>query len=398
MNMLRRYFELLRRPYVARLNAAAVLVGLPSGMRPLAIVLFARTATGSYGSASIVAAGVAIGAAFLAPLRGRAVDRRGAGRVIPLTAIAHTIAVGGLIGAGLADAPTAVLVLFAIASGAALPPVGTTLRTLTLDGLAGDDIGLAMSMQAFLNEIFFFTGPLLAAALIAIGSPELALAVMAVAVLIGALLFAYTKPVREHRGVPSHGGRWEVLSHPGMRTLMVTWWSSGVAFGAFDVALPAFADAHGAATVGGVMLGAISVGVMIGSILFGTRKSETHIGARYVAAWWLGALGMAPVVLATANWQLIPLCLLLGLAIAPATVLGFIMVGEVTSKASRTEGASWLGSSVSVGAAAGAASVGAVTDAASARTALIVPVVAQVLGATALLTRRRSLAPDEAVA
>src|SRR4051812_6224763 len=254
MKLPRPYLALLRRPYVARLNAAAVLCGLPFGMRPLAVVLFAREATGSYGSASVVAAGVAVGTAFLAPLRGRAVDRRGAGRVIPLTAVAHTIAIGGLIVAGLADAPMGVLALFAIASGGALPPVGTTLRTLILDGLTGDDIDLAMSMQALLNEIFFFTGPLAAALLIAVGSPALALGVMAVLVLAGALVFAATPPVRDHRGAPSPGGRWAVLAHPGMRTLMVVFATSGVAFGGFDVALPAFADEHGSAAVGGVML------------------------------------------------------------------------------------------------------------------------------------------------
>jgi predicted MFS family arabinose efflux permease len=312
--------------------------------------------------------------------------------------VAHTVAVAGLIVAGLNDAPLAVLVLLGVASGAAVPPVGTTLRTLILEGLAGDDIDVAMSMQAFLNEVFWFTGPLLAAVLIAVGSPALALGFMGGAVLVGSLLFAAAQPVRDHRGQEAAGGRWAVLAHPGMRTLMITWWTSGVAFGGLDVALPAFADAHGSAAVGGVMLGAISIGVMIGSLLFGTRKSEAHIGARYVAAWGLGALGMAPVLLATANWELVGLCFLLGLLIAPATVLGFILVGEVTSKANRTEGASWLGSGVAVGSALGAAIVGAVVDGSGARTALVVPVAAQVLGVVALFARRHTLIRTEAVA
>jgi predicted MFS family arabinose efflux permease len=392
------YAALVRRPYVARLNAAAVLVGLPYGMRPLALVLFARAATGSYRDAAIVAAAVAIGTAFLAPFRGRAVDRRGAAGVISSTAVAQAIALGGLIAAGLAHAPLVVLIVLGLLSGAAQPPVGTTLRTLTLEGLVGDDVDVAMSMQAFLNEIFFFTGPLLAALLIAIGSPQLALGVMAGAVLVGSLVFAAAQPVRDHRGEHLPGGRLAVFAHPGMRTLMLTWWTSGVCFGALDVSLPAFADAHGAAAVGGVMLAAISIGVMVGSIAFGSRKSSRDPGSRYIAAWALAALFVAPLPLATANWQLIPLCLVFGLSIAPATVLGFIMVGEVTTKGARTEGASWLGASVGVGSAVGAAVVGVVIDSASARAALLVSVAAQVFGVLVLLVRRRTLAPAEAVA
>jgi MFS family permease len=183
-----------------------------------------------------------------------------------------------------------------------------------------------------------------------------------------------------------------------MRTLMLTWWTSGVCFGAFDVTLPAFADAHGAAAVGGLMLGAISIGVMVGSIAFGSRKSATHAGSRYVVAWAFAALAIAPIPLATANWQLIPLCFVFGLAIAPATVLGYVMAGEVTSKGTRTEGASWLGAGVSVGAAVGAGIVGVVIDSTSARAALLVSVAAQAFGALVLFARRRTLVPDEAEA
>jgi predicted MFS family arabinose efflux permease len=397
MSLLSPYVVLLRRPHVARLNAAALLAGLPFGMRPLSIVLFARSATGSYGSASVVAAGVAVGAAFLSPSRGRAVDRRGAGRVLPAVAVGHTIALGGLIAAGLAHAPVALLVLLAVAVGGVWPPVGTTLRTLLLDGLAGDDMDLAMSMQALLNEIFFFTGPLIAALLIAVGSAALALGFMGASVLIGTLLFASVEPVRNHRGVPAPGGRWSVLAQPGVRTLIVVMGAWGVAFGGLDVALPAFADAHGAATVGGLLLASLSVGVAVGSVLFAARPSSASTGRRYVAACALGAAGMAPAALATDSWQLVPLCLLIGLAVAPATVLGFVIIGDVTTAATRTEGSSWMASGVLVGSALGAALVGLVVDGPGPRAALLVPCAATLVGFAVVLVRRGTLAAGAVV-
>jgi MFS family permease len=178
-----------------------------------------------------------------------------------------------------------------------------------------------------------------------------------------------------------------------MRTLLVMMAAWGVVFGSLDVALPAFADAHGSATVGGVLLAAISIGIMVGSILFGARGSRgTSASARYVGACALGVAGLAPAGLATATWQLVPLCVLIGVATAPATVLGFVIVGDVTSPATRTEGASWMTSGVAVGGALGAALAGVVIDGPGARTALVVPCAAALAGLSFLFLRRATLA------
>src|SRR4051794_41839078 len=90
---------------------------MPAGMQPLGLLLLAREATGSYGQASIVVAGTAIGTATISPLRGKAVDRRGASRVLPGFAAAYAAAVAaGVAAAGLGG------------PAAGLPPLRPALR------------------------------------------------------------------------------------------------------------------------------------------------------------------------------------------------------------------------------------------------------------------------------
>ena len=179
-----------------------------------------------------------------------------------------------------------------------------------------------------------------------------------------------------------------------MRTLLMSMAMWGMVFGSLDVALPAFADAHGSAAAGGLLLAALSVGVASGSVLFGALSSGGAAGPRYAWSCLLGAAGLAPAALAVATWQLVPLCVLIGLASAPATVLGFVLVGELNTSGTRTEAGAWIASVGAVGAASGAAVVGLVIDGPGARTALLVPCAAALAGAVVALARRGTLMPE----
>jgi hypothetical protein len=53
------YARLLRLPHIPRLVFCGLLATMPAGMQPLALLLLAREATGSYGQASIVVGGTA---------------------------------------------------------------------------------------------------------------------------------------------------------------------------------------------------------------------------------------------------------------------------------------------------------------------------------------------------
>src|SRR5436190_20747486 len=83
-----RYLRILRRPGTARLLAPALVARIPDSIAATAIVVVVRSVTGSYAAAGLAAGAFGIGAAVSAPLTGRAVDRLGQRRVLPVLAAA----------------------------------------------------------------------------------------------------------------------------------------------------------------------------------------------------------------------------------------------------------------------------------------------------------------------
>jgi len=77
-----RYRRALGAPHVLPLVASSVLARMPIGVLALALVLFLREHTGSYGSAGTIAGVFAFADALAAPVQGRMVDRLGQTRVI----------------------------------------------------------------------------------------------------------------------------------------------------------------------------------------------------------------------------------------------------------------------------------------------------------------------------
>src|SRR5215213_2432369 len=97
------YRAALAIPHVRLLVAAATLHGVASATAPLPLILLVAEQTGSYGSAGIVSGAFFVGTSITAPLRGRAVDRFGALRVILPLAILDTAAFAAVVVLAVAD-------------------------------------------------------------------------------------------------------------------------------------------------------------------------------------------------------------------------------------------------------------------------------------------------------
>jgi MFS family permease len=274
------YGHILGNRQAQILLGASILAGLSVGT-PLAIVLMVEGETGSFADAGAVTAALALSGAATSPLRGRLVDHHGQTRVLPTFAVLSALGLTGLVVAALAGAPVWALAVIAAAAGAATPPFLSALRPLWAELVEHPDqlVG-AYALQAILIEIFFIGGPLAAAALIALGSPEAAILALAGAELVGILAFAATPVSRRWRGEPRTVGRAGALASAGMRTLITVDVPVGMLFGILDVAVPAFARAHGAPAAAGAILAALAVGSMVGGIVYGpgagrSRRSAT---------------------------------------------------------------------------------------------------------------------------
>ena len=384
-------------PNGRRLVLASIVGRLPITFTSLGTVLLVREHAGSFATAGIVASAEAVGAAVTTPLQGRLIDRRGqSGILIPL-ALGNAAGLLLLAGAAVAGAPTAVLVACGLVAGACLPPLGACIRTIWSARLPGDVVDTAYSLEAILTEVMFVTGPLLATALFVLASPAAALVAAAALAVGGTLAFATTRVARDWRSDrAAHSGGW-ALSSPGMRTAVAAGIWTGVTFGAVEVALAAFARAHGRASVAGLFLAAMALGSMAGGLWYGTRRWRGPAARRYLLFLALLSAGLALLLLADSIAVMAALALLAGIPIAPAAACLYRIVDDVAPAGMMAESFTWLSTSVVVGAAAGTAIAGPVVQDAGDRAALAIPAAAAAIGALLVAARRASLAPAGAM-
>jgi predicted MFS family arabinose efflux permease len=114
-----------------RLPLAGATIGrLPFAAETLAVLLLVQDATGSFADAGLVNACYSIGAAAGLPTQGRIVDRIGQTRVIATATVVNSLALIGLILLAEDGASVAAMSAVAVFAGFAIPPLGTSIRTL----------------------------------------------------------------------------------------------------------------------------------------------------------------------------------------------------------------------------------------------------------------------------
>lgn len=391
----RAYVTLLRSPGVPRLAAAFVALGVSFTMTPVAFVLFARAATKSLPTASLVLAGSTAGSLVVGPLRGRLVDRVGPRRAVLWLAAPGLATDVAFIAAGRAQVGGSGLVALAFVSGAVAAPAVSALRTVWSRTLPEGEVRQAgYAVMSMLVETTYIVGPLVAGAVIALGSPTSAVALSAALQFTGAVGFATSPqaagPPRRQRRTPS--GRLPALASRGTRTLALTAAAFGITFGILDVAFPVFAHTHGSAAAAGVLLSAFAVGSWVGGFLYGLARHQTPAGRRYPVVCCFAAAGLAPLVLAPGLALMTALAVLAGLCFAPTTICQLAAIDDVAPAEHQGEALTWLGTLYGAGLALGAAVSGQLIGIAGIRAALAGASGAAALAAIVALARAGTLA------
>jgi hypothetical protein len=253
-----RYLDLLRAPGAAPLVAAVTVGRLPYGMNVLALILLLRSEGFRYGGADV--------SLTLAALSGAG--------VVPLTALA-------------------------LVGGAVTPPVSPAMRTLWPALVGRDRLDTAFAFDALQLEVVFIVGPLLAAALAALISPEVAFLTGVTMQASGALAFAAAPASRRWRPAAAVGtARAGALSVPGMRTLFAALAIGAVALGALEIAIPAFAEREASRSDSGWLFALWGVGSLAGGLWYGARHWRIAADRRFLVVSAALALCMAPLPLA----------------------------------------------------------------------------------------------------
>ena len=393
---MRRYGEVLRVPHVAALVAATLLARFPIGINALAVVLYLRESTGSFAVAGVVAGSLAAGSGVGAPVQGRLVDRFGQRRVLVPLGFLHAVALGALVLAGESAAATAVLVVFGLLAGFAIPPTSSVLRSMWPSLLRDrpELVQPAYALDSVLIELIFILGPLITGLITLILSPQAALIVSAVSVIVGTLTFTALPPSREWQPErEARAGLLGALGSPGVRSLVLISLPAGVGIGILEVAIPAFADASGARELAGVLLAVWSLGSAAGGLAYGALPNRPPLERTHLIVAGILPLSFLPLALAPSMAVMALLVIPAGMFLAPLLATRNELVGRVAPPGARTEAYTWPVTAFVGGISIGAAAAGLLVEGPGWRVAFLVGAGCAAVGAVLAVARRHTLAP-----
>jgi MFS family permease len=389
---LRQYMSVWRIPSAPTLLVTSTVARLGLGITSLALLLLVADVTGRYTPAAVAAGCYALASAVLGPIAGRLADRIGPAPVLRFTAIAHPLALVGLLLACRGDQPALAPIWIASGvAGATYPPVSAAVRG-AWNALTSPESGrtalrtTALAAESSLVELVFVAGPMLVAGFVAFGSAAAAIAAAALVTLVGTLLVAASPAMAAKPAHPDHGHTKGLgpLRVPGFAPLLLSVAGLGAAFGAAGVAVPAFAAEHAPGhsdSVAGILLAVWSLSSAAGGIWYGTRRFTMSVARQF--GWLLGAVAVSLAVLAAMPdvvWLAVALTVG-GATIAPALILENSLVGRITPAPMHNEAYTWV-MTVGVGSSAlGGAMAGVVADHSGAGMAFLVAGAGVALGA-----------------
>lgn len=369
---------------------AVTLVGrMPIGMTALGLILLLRGDGRSYALAGITDGAFALGVGIAQPALGRMIDRLGLRTVMLPLALGFPAALVALAFAGSAGA--LVLLPLALATGTLMPPIGAAMRALWPALVPSQELrATAYGIEAIIQEVAFIAGPPLVAVLAAASSPRSAIFVVAVLGGGGAAAFTVVATRTTAAFVPS---RARALDSLGARVVLLLSLLLGGAFGAEEVSMPAFAEAHGARAAAGALLAALALGSLLGGVIFATGTTAANVVRRLERGLLLCGLAVAPLFAARSLVEMGVLMALAGLPIAPTFAAQYVLLDAVATPGAATETFAWNTTAIFAGAALGNALGGVLIAASSYRASLGLAMAFALLSGTLALAlaRRGSL-------
>jgi predicted MFS family arabinose efflux permease len=387
----RRYRELLAAPDVRRVVSWGLIARMPMGMSALALVLLMRGAGYSYAVAGVASALNTAAAGIGAPVGGRLVDRNRASRVLVTYGALYGGALAWLFLAARGGAPVGVLLVLAAVAGAATPPVGPTVRSLWPQLVpSAEQRVTAFALEATAQELIFVTGPLVVAVLTALVSSGFGVVGAGVAGALGAVGFASTAAIRDRRPDPEHpdGARHllAALGPRGVRRVLAFSAGLGLAFGAVEVAIPAFAEHHGGRSLAGIALAAWSAGSLVGGLLAAsTPPADPHRRLRVVSALFAAALALP--LFAGSVPALAAVMFLAGLPIAPSFAITYNLIEAAAVRGTEAEVFGWISTAVTAGIAVGTAAGGSLIVHVGVHASILLGMGGALIAAAVALTR-----------
>ena len=392
--MLSSYRALLGRPGARPLVVASAVSWLSYSGYGLAVVLTVQDTTRSFALAGVAVAVQSLGAAALAPIRGRLVDRRGP-RALRYLAAAHVLAAALLLAACAPGRQTLLLVGVALL-GASSPPLIATARSLWTDLAGPHQAHTGHALNAALSDAAQVGSPALVAAVSLVISPAAALTVLVLGVPAAAVLLSRgALTSSDPPGSPSRTDHdiWGVVrGSAGLRTLMASDLTTGAWLAGLEIAVTAVAASKGIAELGAIPLVASALGSIGMSLWAGSRPLPGAPALRYLAGALIIAAALPITLLASAIAEIAAVLVIVGAGFGLLNVALFELLDIVSPSDRRTESFTWLTTASATGGALGASLCGRLAQV-NVTVPLLLVVGLALLGLGIAFAWRRTLAP-----
>lgn len=379
----------------------SLLARMPIAMIGLAMLLYVRTTTGSFGVAGLVSAAVLVGVAVGSVGQGRLIDRFGPTRPLLVVVVVFVVAITASVVAVQVRAPTLLLVVLGFVTGLNEPAVGAASRS-TWSRLvpAGPVRRAALSYEAISMEVFFILGPALAGVLLYAPWAGTGVVVGAVVMAVGGAGFALTDTVRAWGPADASVARVSglgALTTAGMRTLTLAALGFGVVIGFVEVAVPAVTAAAGRPALSGLMLSLWSISSVVFGVWYGTRPWPRPIHLRLPVLLAAFSLLVPLLALPGGLWGLALVLLVVGTMITPQSTTHSHLIDTVAPAGTHTEAFGWIITAVTLGLAGGQSVSGFLVEHVGTDASFVLAGVAGLLLAGLVWRRRDTLAePVEA--
>lgn len=348
-----RYLGIIRNKSAQYLLISSFPARIAYGMISLSIFFKVQQTTGSIAVAGLATGVNGVAGATTAGLRGTLIDRFG--MKIPLRFFAPGYAF--LILFFSAGDSKSTLVLFAFVLGFSTPPINLSVRPLWKVTVPEDQVRTAYAVDtAVMNSVGVF-GPILATSISLNSSPDIALRICSLLIIIGGLSLSFTPQLRNWVPEKKEAGDLAVWRTPAMQLMMVEGVFIGLGWGAFDIAVPAFATIENVPQRTGVIFAIMAAGNVIGGLYAGSiskKTSSLKAFRRIYGAWFVLSL---PLAFTYPGWSMMLITASMSLMSGGLQVFYFEISEAVRPKGSAVSALGWLwtveGTFASIGAALG---------------------------------------------
>jgi MFS family permease len=370
-----RYFDVLALPRV-RTTFGAALVGRSAYALVFLPLLYAvEDATGSIALAGTAVALFGATASFLAPVRAWLIDRFGARRVLTLLVVLFAAVLAALAVTSMVGGSGVLLIGLAAGAGVVAPPLGPSMRVAW--GVLAPDPALlrkGLSLDSVMEDLLYLAGPSIAGIALAFVAPGPLLFAPAGLVLVGGVLFTSTPTVgaltrSAVRTPEAKTGRPLILERRFVGLLLPVLVAGGIS-GTLGVAVPVVLAADGGTAAVGIALGLFAGGSVLGGLLFGALTVKAS-PARQLVVLSAGLLVASSAVAVASGVVVVSIVLVAaGVFLSPVMIVAYVAASTAGADHQRNVATTWVNTSHNIGGAAGSALAGVLIQLAGVTTAI----------------------------